>query len=122
MDGYQRVIFPEAASGAELAETDLVDLAKLESVPDVYIKANTIEDIVFTFEKASETDKIGDAQSLHESDVVIDSTNNASVEVASVGGSNTVRIRASGTSGNTSTVTLSTRIVQASNSTGNSYI
>ena len=111
--GYQRVIFPAAANGAEVALTDLVHLAKLMSVPNIYIMANAIEDIVFTFEPADTTNKIGAPGALHESDVVIDNTGGATVTTASVSGNNTVKVRSAGTDGGTATVTLSTRIVQA---------
>ena len=120
--GYQRVIFPVAASGASLSETTLVLLAKVMSVsgstvtgqpnPITYIKANTVKDIVFTFAAASNT--IGAPQNLHLSDVV-EGQNQAEVfSPASVSGKNTVRVQASdnAANGNTTTYTLSSRIVQ----------
>ena len=71
LSGYQRVVFPAAGEEAELPETDLVLLAKLKSAPEtVYARYDTV-DVVFTFEAASATDKIGAPGMLHESDVVL---------------------------------------------------
>ena len=112
--GYQRVIFPVSAPGAVLLETNLVYTAKIESaVMKVYIKANAVKDIVFTFAAANAKTKIGAPQNLHISDVVRGGSDPDGSTTASVSGKNTVRVQSSSSDdGASATYTLSPRIAQ----------
>ena len=119
LSGYQRVVFPAAPAAdadeeAELPETDLVLLAKLKSAPEkVYARYDTVN-VVFTFEAASATDKIGAPGMLHESDVDV---TGIGWDFRGVSGNNTVMLQATTGATAPATVTLSDRIALAATKT-----
>ncbi|MDE0483676.1 MAG: lamin tail domain-containing protein [Candidatus Poribacteria bacterium] len=108
---YQRVTFPAGGPGATLASTDLVRLPKLMdlTVSQYYMSFGEEVTVTFNFAAAVADTNGAPMAPLHQSDVTIDSSNSAGLQIVSVSGTNMVTFRsnlgATGASG-TSTVTL----------------
>ncbi len=108
---YQRVTFPAGGPGATLAAMDLVRLPKLMdlTVSQYYLSFGEEVTVTFNFAAAVADTNGAPMAPLHQSDVTIDGTNSAGLQLVSVSGTNMVTFRsnlgAGGTSGS-STVTL----------------
>ncbi len=109
---YQRVTFPAGGPGATLASTTLTLLPKLAelAVSEYYVSFNGTVTVTFNFAAAVADTNGAPVAPLHVSDVTVDGTNSAGLQIVSVSGTNRVTFRStlgvSGTSGS-STVDLS---------------
>ena len=105
---YQRVTFPAGGDGAELAKTTLLRLPKLKKLttPIYYVTfAGNTATVTFEFEDAKANTNDAPSDPLRISDVTLDGTNAAALQIVSVSGTDTVMVRSIATSDLASGVT-----------------
>ena len=101
---YQRVLFPEGGPGATVPSTNLVRLPKLMELTtsEYYISFGEMETVTFNFAAAVADTNADPMALLHVSDVTIDGTNSAGLQIVSLSGTNMVTFRSSNAAAATS--------------------